>query len=265
MLFRSYGQAMSGNQDLYLLRKPETKPNATTDANPVIDSNSVFPSRACETREIDSRDQLMLKMMEIQLEMARQLTQKSDTPTVEDVKSITASFPKLEAPNEESAIKCGDFLVRIKTIIGGLTKNSYTCWDVVMHDVTTSYNKYLLASPIERLTIWPDLTEDDKFDQLQKKVAHMLLESLDEHVLTEIMASRKIDPRSIIFKLMTIYQPGGTTEKTQLLETLTKVKTEVTVTDTIKTLRDWIENDPEQKNLVLHYQIRRCKSRPLTR
>ena len=120
-----------------------------------------------------------------------------------------------------------------------MTKNSKTWWAEVMAEVNTSYKKYLAANPITRLEIWPEIKSDQKWEQLEQKVSHLLLEALEESLVSEIVASRKVDPGSIIFKVMTVYQPGGIEEKAQLVKDLHEPRVESTTQEAIKVLREW--------------------------
>ena len=153
---------------------------------------------------------------------------KVDEEKGEEVRTTT-SLPKLEASsNSEAAVTCGDWLTRLQTIVGSMTKNSKTWWAEVMAEVNTSYKKYLAANPITRLEIWPEIKGDQKLEQLEQKVSHLLLEALEESLVSEI-----------IFKVMTVYQPGGIKEKAQLVKDLQEPRVESTTQEAIKVLREW--------------------------
>ena len=87
-----------------------------------------------------------------------------------------------------------------------------------MAEVNASYKTYLAANPIARLEIWPKEKGEPKWEQLEQKVSHLSLEALEDTLVSDIVASRKVDPRSIIFKVMAVYQPGGIKEKAQLVK-----------------------------------------------
>ena len=153
-------------------------------------------------------------MMEMNLRMQDQVIEltkgkSKEDDRIEEVKS-TVTLPKLEpAKDDEAAVICGDWLTRTQTAIGSMTKNSKTWWNGVVEDVKISYQEYLAANPILRLDIWPVTKNEPRWEQLEEKVSHLLLESLvDQSLVSDILASRKVDPRSILFKVMVAYQPG---------------------------------------------------------
>ena len=75
-----------------------------------------------------------------------------------------------------------------------MTKTSGLWWEEVLREVNQKYQKYLGSSPIDRLKIWPEVKAEAKWEQLEQKVSHLLLEALEEALVSEILASRRVDP-----------------------------------------------------------------------
>ena len=63
-----------------------------------------------------------------------------------------------------------------------------------------------------------------RFQRLDQRASSTLLAALPEPVRKDIVASRRVATQAILYKLFTIYQPGGNAERGNLLRSLTEVK-----------------------------------------
>ena len=71
----------------------------------------------------------------------------------DDQRVKAAELNKLEEISEgNSSIMCGDWLQRVKPTISYLSKRSSQFWKHVEHIVEDRYQKYLLSTPLERLS-----------------------------------------------------------------------------------------------------------------
>ena len=67
----------------------------------------------------------------------------------------------------------------------------------------------------------------------------MLLQVLPEPVKRDIVSGRTLSSTTILFKLFTLYQPGGGSEKAGLLKQITEPKVQSGASDLLAALRQW--------------------------
>ena len=106
-----------------------------------------------------------------------------------------------------------------------------------------AYDRWVTASPIERLQVEPDdrteLTEG-KWGRVNARACSRLLEALDPAVKSDIIA-RKANQAApkILFRLYTTYQPGGTGERNLVLTNLQNPSAVHDATSGVSALRAW--------------------------
>ena len=67
----------------------------------------------------------------------------------------------------------------------------------------------------------------------------ILLGVLPDQVRRDVIASRKVSCLGILFRLYTIFQPGGSAERTALLKSITELKVGHGVADVLSGIRQW--------------------------
>ena len=157
--------------------------------------------------------------------------------------SVTAALPEamrnlelppLPAPSaENAALLFGDWLTVITPLMGGLSTSSKEFWDWVQREVDVKYNEWLLATPLARLRIKVEEQVSPRFQRLDQRASSTLLAALPEPVRRDIVASRRVATQAILYKLFTIYQPGGNACS------LTEVKCGSSIQDTLSAVRKW--------------------------
>ena len=163
--------------------------------------------------------------------------------------SVTAALPEamrnLELPQlpspstENAALLFGDWLTVITPLMGDLSTSSREFWDWVQREVEVKYNEWLLATPLGRLRIKVEEQVSPRFQRLDQRASSTLLAALPEPVRKDIVASRRVATQAILYKLFTIYQPGGNAERGNLLRSLTEVKCGSSIQDTLGAIRTW--------------------------
>ena len=165
------------------------------------------------------------------------------------MESVTAALPEamrnLELPQlpspstENAALLFGDWLTVISPLMGDLSTSSREFWDWVQREVEVKYNEWLLATPLGRLRIKVEEQVSPRFQRLDQRASSTLLAALPEPVRKDIVASRRVVTQAILYKLFTIYQPGGNAERGNLLRSLTEVKCGSSIQDTLGAIRTW--------------------------
>ena len=69
----------------------------------------------------------------------------------------------------------------------------------------------------------------------------LILQSVPDSVRVDIVASRHLSVVGMLFRLMTVYQPGGASERATMLRFLVSPKTAATLPEATKLLRQWAQ------------------------
>ncbi len=75
--------------------------------------------------------------------------------------------------------------------------------------------------------------------RLELRISTMLLASLPGALKTELVAARQLSSGEIMYKVLRHYQPGGVSEKTEMLQSLTSMSTASTAKEATERLRKW--------------------------
>ena len=129
----------------------------------------------------------------------------------------SVELPKLDGAS--TAIEFGDWLTVIRQMIG-----EACWWEITTTAVEQSYHQWLHADPLDMIMrlrmalLVPDAARG--WPRTENRVAGMLLEATPTGIYSEVVASGKMTTTQVIFKLYTIFQAGGQTERTSLLQLL---------------------------------------------
>ena len=94
--------------------------------------------------------------------------------------------------------------------------------------------------------------EEQRWTRLKSVVATMLMEALPEQLVnTEIVAWRSFEVPEILFVVMKAYQPGGSSEKAAVLESLRTIEPNASPTEVLSKLREWRSRTLRAKELSL--------------
>eukprot|EP00435_Cladocopium_sp_Y103_P007186 s2559_g2.t1 len=165
----------------------------------------------------------------------------------------TVDLPKLSRAS--TAIGFGDWLTVVRRTIGDVSYSSAQWWGMIVTAVEQTYHRWLHADPLMRLRmalIVPDAARG--WPRTETRVVGMLLQALPEDLYEEIVASRRMDADQILFKLYTVFQPGGQTERTSLLQLLVgwnpSSNNAVEIAASIRNWRRWVVR-AEELQIVL--------------
>ena len=187
-------------------------------------------------------------MAQLQAVMLKQMSaaekEKDGDSSPETVKPGTTTLPQLPAMKVESAsVDIMDWLEMLGAPMSDLSDGSGQWWERVKGTATRSYVEWAKASPLERLKIAPPREEElesGKWSRVNSRAASMLMLALAEGVRNEMVARRLTgSASSILFRLMTLYQPGGEEEKVRILRNLQEPPQEGEPQKVLEALRSW--------------------------
>ena len=189
-------------------------------------------------------DAVLLGVQQLQALQAQNLSgsKKADAP--EQVKTGITAFPKLAAPNPAGgSLEFQDWLQLIAGLMGDFSDSSQLWWSSVVQVTRDAYERWVTASPIERLGVEPDDRPEiieGKWGRVNARACVMLMDALDSVVKADLIARKANHSAThILFRLYTTYQPGGTGERTLALSNLQNPQVIHDATAGVAALRDW--------------------------
>ncbi len=76
------------------------------------------------------------------------------------------------------------------------------------------------ATPLERVRMQPELPKDlrtELYTRTEQRGLAMLLKALPTVLRTQLVAERQLSSTAVLYKLLVVYQPGGSGEKSLIL------------------------------------------------
>ena len=182
--------------------------------------------------------------MQLQAAMLKQMNTDTGDRSPEAVKPGTSTLPVLaELKPDTSPVDIMDWLELIATPLSDLSDGSAQWWRKVKKEATKSYELWANASPLEKLSIYPEGSEElegGKWSRVNSRAASMVLLALPDTIKTEMVARRLTGSTvALIFRLMTLYQPGGESEKLKILQNLQSPPQDPDAQRTVEALRSW--------------------------
>ena len=155
------------------------------------------------------------------------------------------SLPTLSEYSASHPTALGDWLAIVKPTLSSLTDSGHVWWDYTFDRASRAYTKWLSVSPLERLGIQAELemygTHMPQHILLEQRASILLLQAIPEVVKHDIVATRRMSPSQILFKLLTVYQPGGAHERGTMLHYLVSPTSATSVQEAIKGVRQWVQ------------------------
>ena len=118
-------------------------------------------------------------------------------------------------------------------------------WNCVVQTATEFYTRWLHADPLQKLGIKGEAIEArmdfGNMSRVEERGSILLLQALPTDLQTEVVSVRALASSSLLFMVMSRYQPGGSTEKSMILSYLTQphVEGQSNVHSTHAALRKW--------------------------
>ena len=211
-------------------------------AGPMTDESQGVSSAQQWLGNPQAQDQMALLaggMAQLQQAMLKQLSVTKDgDKSPEAVKPGVSQLPTLS-----SSIDIADWLEMLAAPMSDLSDGSASWWRQVCDQATKAYQAWTDAGPMERLTIAPPKDaslEDGRWGRVNSRAASMIVLALHENVRSEMVARRLTGSTvSLLFRLMTLYQPGGEAERSRILSNLQNPPEESEPQKAVEALRAW--------------------------
>ena len=184
------------------------------------------------------------KMMEVMAKLVNHLVEKeSRDGAPESVKPGTVTLPTLPEPADSAPLDLADWLTLIEPAMTDLIDSSGQWWELVVDEARKWYSHYIHLRPLQRATcaIEPSLElQKLKWVRVEKRAISMMLAAVPTSVKEELVATRALSPLRLVSKLMVLYQPGGTHERSIILRQLEEPSEATSPAEACTRLRKWM-------------------------
>ncbi|CAE7520995.1 RE1 [Symbiodinium sp. CCMP2456] len=172
----------------------------------------------------------------------QQLQLKKDFQDPELLKG-NITLPVLPEPYQDSsAVMFLEWIYEAGQLIGSITDKATSWWLGNLELEKMAYYKFQAETPLKRLsiTVGNDVAVDgEKWIRLERRVMALLLAAMNPSIKAEITMMRIDKVKSCLFKLFTIYAPGGASERASLIKQLEHIQPQNNVVEMIAALHKW--------------------------
>ena len=152
----------------------------------------------------------------------------------------TRELPELQG--DVTPITLGDWLVTIGPVMRDITPISSVWWDITVKAAEQAYLVWRQATPMERVSFCPGLPSElagQQYLRTEQRGVGLLLKAIPADIKAVLVSARELCATTILFRLLTTYQPGGANEKALLLSHLTTTPVGKDLTALATSLRTW--------------------------
>ena len=164
---------------------------------------------------------------------------QGNTTPMEPLRS--SDLPLLPQPGtEQSALQFGDWITVVTPMLGDVAGSARGWWNDILREASNLYDRWLTSTPLERIRLRPaEVQRSEAHLRLEQRVVPMLLKCIPELIKQDLIASRTMTVTGIMYRLWTIFQPGGSSERVSILKQLTEPKVAASAPDLLGGLRRW--------------------------
>ena len=183
-------------------------------------------------------------MRQLQDAQSKAFERKGSTGDPEAVKPGTSTLPELKPPLPESSpVEVQDWLQLLAAPMSDLSDSSGEWWCQVQQLAQDAYRVWSDATPLERLTLRAPRSKDleeGRYARLNARAASMILAALDPSVRGDLVSRKSTQSTSqILYRILTLYQPGGENEKRLVIDQLTNPTSQDQAGKAAESLRTW--------------------------
>eukprot|EP00438_Fugacium_kawagutii_P021192 Skav201589 [mRNA] locus=scaffold152:536907:541522:+ [translate_table: standard] len=147
-----------------------------------------------------------------------------------------------ELPADATPLSLGDWLTVITPLMRDVSQVSAIWWERTKSRAMELYNTWKQCTPLDRVGLTPVLPrelQDARFQRTEQRGTSLLLRAIPADQQQAIIAAREMNSTAILFRLLIRFQPGGSGEKTLLLQKLTKLDESTDMLGLTGAIRGW--------------------------
>ncbi|CAE7300896.1 RE1, partial [Symbiodinium natans] len=183
-----------------------------------------------------------LELLAHGIQQLQQMQMKKDGHDPELLKG-SVELPKMPEPyTDSSSVAFLEWMYEAGQLIGSLTEKASGWWEANSQLAVNTYKAYQGESPLQKLKIRVGanyFVDDEKWSRLERRVMTLLLQSMQPQIKNEVMMLRIDKVKDCLFKLYTIYTPGGASERASLIKQLEYIAPQDSPTELTASLRKW--------------------------
>ncbi|CAE7205960.1 unnamed protein product [Symbiodinium sp. CCMP2456] len=134
----------------------------------------------------------------------------------------------------------------VKQIFVGLSPGAVEWYASVEGAAYESYHRWLMADPLGRLSVDPSSVvagfDVFRFQRVESRAVTLLLAALPSSVKDDLVMNRWLSSAAILFRVLCIWQPGGSSERAHLLSQLVQPEVCRSFKEALPVLRRWQQN-----------------------
>ena len=155
-------------------------------------------------------------------------------------------LPKLAPVGESNpAMRCNDWMHRIQPSINDLAPKAFMWWQYVTREAKDAYDKWCTAGPLERASVKGHPSEylkGEMFVRLESRALAMLSKALPASIYELALSGRNTTCVGLLFITLKTYQPGGLSERSELLRGLTALPVAQTAAAGVSTIQTFFRH-----------------------
>ena len=154
----------------------------------------------------------------------------------------SAELPSMPEVGADAAVEFSDWIYEAEQVIGSLSDKAALWFSACLEVARNTYDQYVVSSPLQRLSLTPSIPDelrDPRWSRLEKKVTMMLLAAMCKPAKDEVITHRISTVPSLLYRLLVLYQPGGSAERGTILRHLEGHSAGNDVYQCITALRKW--------------------------
>ena len=187
---------------------------------------------------------LVQGMSQLQQAMAMQITSEKTKPETVKPGIAASELAKLPEMGETAALDVGDWLHALSGPMGDLSDTSGTWWQGIMDALEHYYEAFLKANAVQKVGlnvmdfVNPEIASA-KWARVDKRASGMVLQAVPESVKREVMANRLSSTAEVLARIVTLYRPGSSVERQQILKALAEPMVASSPLEAVDGLRRW--------------------------
>ena len=143
------------------------------------------------------------------------------------------------------AMRFSDWIHRVTPSFNDLAPRGHEWWQRVLQEARTEYEKWCKAKPLERSRLIgrpSQVLQGERFVRIEARGLAMLAKALPSALYEQALSVRSVTCTCLLFFAMRMYQPGGLTERSELLKGLTGLQVCDTAGAAVHTLQRWFRH-----------------------
>ena len=152
------------------------------------------------------------------------------------------------------AMRFSDWVHKVTPFFNDLAPRGHEWWQRVISEAKAEYDRWCKAKPLERskLLCRPSATlQMERFVRIEARGVAMLTKALPSSLYEQALSLRSVTCTCLLFLAMRMFQPGGLSERSELLKGLTGLPVCDTASGAVAALQKWFRHLERAKTMEI--------------